>query len=68
MIKDFNYEHTLCELLIEMNVNLIFILTISLFVKIVSYLVFLYHTSDVQLCIFSILAYIAQTLENKHTT
>ena len=45
MIKDFNYEHTLCELLIEMNVNLIFILTISLFVKIVSYFVFPAHIS-----------------------
>ena len=53
---------------IKINMKMIFILTISLFVKIVSYFVFLYHISDVQLCMFSTLTYIAQTLENEHTT
>ena len=47
MIKHFNYEHTLREksgakicLANEMNIKLFFILTISLFVKIVSYFAF----------------------------
>ena len=51
MIKDFNYEHIVCEkksgakiyLPIEMNIKLTFVLTISLFVKIVSYYVFPGH-------------------------